>query len=225
VSLYADIYNIGFHKLNGHIPWSDISEHPSDHIAKRSQPDSDHKLEEPSHMKSDGVDSWLGHWIKIQKKKKRPLILKDPSHKSFDDDPKLTTPSKWKGKGKARYVESNESDDENIDEDEGIPDGEDNDADPSDANAANNDSASHDGGDPTTVRVLPPSPMNASDSRKSRHTFLDSLSDDGNYKKLLLLLRAAKASRKCSFVVCSDTLVGWRSSGCKSTLMGDLELS
>jgi len=32
-------------------------------------------------MKLDGIDAWLKHWLKLQKKKKRPLELKDPSHK------------------------------------------------------------------------------------------------------------------------------------------------
>ena len=48
-----------FYKLTGRIPWLDIAENPSHHLSKKSQPDSDHKLEEPSHMKSDGVDAWF----------------------------------------------------------------------------------------------------------------------------------------------------------------------
>jgi hypothetical protein len=75
---YADFY-----KLNGRPPWAGIAEHPSQYIAKKSRPDSDHQLQEPSHMKSDGVDAWLQHWLKLQKRNKRPLILKDGS----DEDP------------------------------------------------------------------------------------------------------------------------------------------
>jgi hypothetical protein len=33
---------------------------------------------EPSHMKAEGVDNWLKHWLKMQNKKKRPLTLKNP---------------------------------------------------------------------------------------------------------------------------------------------------
>ena len=56
----SDKYNTtAFYKLTGHIPWLDITENLLHHLSKKSQPDSDHKLEEPSHMKSDGVDAWL----------------------------------------------------------------------------------------------------------------------------------------------------------------------
>ena len=60
-------------------------------------------------MKSDGIDAWLKHWLQLQRKNKRPLVLKDHS-----DRP--STPSKHKGKGKgkgkARDIESDDSDDE-----------------------------------------------------------------------------------------------------------------
>src|ERR1700688_1750834 len=56
----SDKYNTtAFYKLTGRIPWLDITENLSHHLSNKSQPDSDHKLEEPSHMKSDGVDAWL----------------------------------------------------------------------------------------------------------------------------------------------------------------------
>jgi hypothetical protein len=48
----------------------------------------------------------------------------------------------------------------------------------------------------TYPKTLPPSPQTAALTRKTRRTFLATLSDDGNYKKLLLLLRAAKVSSK-----------------------------
>jgi hypothetical protein len=51
------------------IPWNDITESPSEHMSKRSQPDSNHRLEEPSHIKSVSVNVWLQHWLKLQKKR------------------------------------------------------------------------------------------------------------------------------------------------------------
>src|ERR1700676_4576871 len=77
-----------FYKLTSRIPWLDIAENPSHHLSKRSRPYSDHKLEEPSHMKSVGIDAWLQHWLKLQKKSRRPLVLKDPTDKSCELNPK-----------------------------------------------------------------------------------------------------------------------------------------
>lgn len=31
---------------------------------------------EPSHMKAEGVEDWLKHWLKMQQRKRRPLTLK-----------------------------------------------------------------------------------------------------------------------------------------------------
>ena len=83
---------LGFLKLNGRIPWGDIADHPLNHLSKNSRPNTDHKLMEPSHMKAKGVDDWLRHWMKLQQKGKRPLILKalsdpegSPSVKSRKD--------------------------------------------------------------------------------------------------------------------------------------------
>ena len=89
-SLYnhiADQTHKGYYKLGGWIPWMDIAENLSHHLSKRSQADSDHWLEEPSHMKSDGVDAWLKHWLKLQKKNKHPLVLKRPLDKILDTSP------------------------------------------------------------------------------------------------------------------------------------------
>jgi hypothetical protein len=49
-------------------------------------------------MKSVGVDAWLGHWLKLQKKNKCPLVLKDLSDRSSDRNINLTGVSKKKGK-------------------------------------------------------------------------------------------------------------------------------
>src|SRR5882762_10057563 len=110
-NMISQDYHTGFYNFNGHIPWNDITTNLSHHLAKRSQPDSDHKLEEPSHMKLDGVDAWLKHWLRLQKCNKRPLVLKARTDKTSDTHPTPTIASKSKGKKKAHYIESDESDD------------------------------------------------------------------------------------------------------------------
>jgi hypothetical protein len=37
-------------------------------------------------MKSNGIDAWLQHWLKIQKKGKHPLVLKASSDRASDND-------------------------------------------------------------------------------------------------------------------------------------------
>ena len=172
-----------FYKLTGRIPWLDIAENPSHHLSKKSQPDSDHKLEEPSHMKSDGVDAWLRHWLKLQKKGRRPLVLKDPTDKSSEPHPKSRIVTKRKAsQGKARYIESDESDDQ----DKGNK-----------SDSEETEDAPRVEG-PANALMVSPSPMSASATRKTRRAFLASLSSDMNYKKLQLLLYAAKVSKHVS---------------------------
>ena len=101
-----------FYKLIGRTPWNGMAEHPSKYMAKQSRPESDHQLQEPSHMKSDGVDAWLQHWLKLQKRNKHPLILKDNSDK-IPSNP--TSSSKQKRKAKAftpQSTDDNTSDEE-----------------------------------------------------------------------------------------------------------------
>lgn len=45
--------------------WTDIAKYPSHHMTKKSRPDSDYKLEEPSHMKSDGLRLKHCNWRKM----------------------------------------------------------------------------------------------------------------------------------------------------------------
>ena len=128
-------------------------------------------------MKSDGVDAWLRHWLKLQKKGQCPLVLRDPTDRSSECIPKSKAAMKRKAsQGKARYIEPDESDNQDIgnklesEESEEPPRGE----------------------GPANVLVL--SPFSASTTRKTCRTFLESLSNDTNYKKLQLLLYAAKVS-------------------------------
>jgi hypothetical protein len=163
--------NVDFFKLTGRIPWNGIAEHPAKYVAKKSRPDSDHQLQEPSHMKSDGVDAWLQHWLKLQKWNKRPLVLKDGSDKIHLNP---TASSKQKAKAsKAQSTNDNNSDNEDV---------EDNNNDKSDTDDARND----------TATMLPSTPLSASGKRMGRREFLAMLSDNRNYQKLLLLLHAAK---------------------------------
>ena len=63
-------------------------------------------------MKSDCVDAWLKHWLRLQKRNKCPLVLKACTDKTSDTHPTPTIASKSKGKKKkAHYIESDESDD------------------------------------------------------------------------------------------------------------------
>src|SRR6202042_2517223 len=164
-------HRTAFYKPTTPIPWNDIAENLSHHLSKKSQPDSDHKLEEPSHMKSDGVDAWLRHWLKLQKKGQRPLVLKDPTDKSSEPHPKSRTVTKRKAsQGKAWYIESDESDDQ----DKGNK-----------LDSEETEDAPH-VEKPGNALVVLPSPMSASAMRKTCRAFLASLASDMNYKKLQL---------------------------------------
>jgi hypothetical protein len=211
-----------------------MAEHPSKYVAKKSRPHSDHQLQEPSHMKSDGVDAWLQHWLKLQKRNKRPLILKDGSDEihpnptssskgkgkgkgkassaqSATDDssdeihPNPTSSSKGKGKGKASRAQSS-SDDSS---DDGLADDHNNDQSGTDNNRNstvempppsrladdnNNEQSGTDNDRNASAKILPPTPRSALETRMGRREFLSTLSEDRNYQKLLLLLRAAHVS-------------------------------
>lgn len=150
-------------------------------------------------MKLDGVDSWLRHWLKLQKKKKRPLVLMDVSDKPSDPNAPPQVVSKGKKKATpTRYVDSD--DDEEMDDDEETDDEEemDDDEEASISRPAVPSAPPIDTGTKAKVgdhiKALPKSPRSADRSRSSRRTFLVSLSDDKNYKDLLLLLKAADVS-------------------------------
>ena len=84
--------------------------------------------------------------------------------------------------GKARYIESDESDDQ----DKGNK-----------SDSEETKEAPCVGG-PANALVVSPSPMSASAMWKTSRAFLASLSSDMNYKKLQLLLYAAKVSKHVS---------------------------
>ena len=171
-----DVHCSGFHRLGGRIPWTEIADNPSDFLSKRSRPDTDLKLEEPSRMKSEAVDCWIKHWLRLQKKGKRPLVLKTASDKeqqSSDAEGRLK--SKKKGKMKATDMEDGQdkvNDDHESDRD--------------------SDGAANKHPSPHPVGNAPASPLSADLNRTTRLKFLKSLSDDKNYQRLLLLLQAAQ---------------------------------
>jgi len=129
-------------------------------------------------MKSDAIDAWLQHWLKIQKKGKRPLVLKDGSEKASDQDanknPKVVDRRTSK-KSKDGYIEPDD-DEEAPQIDDGAADG----------------------------LLVPKSPSSVSPTDARRRSFLKSLSDDVQYKELLLLLLAAKVSNISSVFTWTD---------------------
>ena len=161
-----------------------ISQNQSLHLSKKSQPGSDWRLEEPSQMKSDAIDCWLNHWLQLQKKKKRPLVLKDGFGRLSEHLPVMT--AKWKGKQITWYVDSEVSNNVEILD--------------SDVPNANGHGLSTPNNNDTAQRkvswttIYPPSPRSTALSQQTQHTFLKSLSNNKNYQQLLLLLRVAKVS-------------------------------
>ena len=110
-------------------------------------------------MKSDGVDAWLKHWLKLQKKNKHPLVLKQLSDKILDTSPTSASGLKLKGKkGKARYVEPDDSANEEMDDqlDNGGVEGDESE---NSSRPSNTDKAMT-----TNVVELPPTPYSASDN-------------------------------------------------------------
>jgi len=144
-------------------------------------------------MKSDGVDAWLKHWLKMQNKGSRPLVLKDRSDRPFEAHAKRNPVVVDRRKGKKRQVEYVESDE---DEAPNVNDG------ASDVVGTNASTTA-------SVKSLPKSPHNVPSSRKGRRTFLDSLSTHKDYRNLLLLLAAAKVRNSLLDCASTDTFIGW----------------
>lgn len=164
-----------------------MAEDISQYLTKKLRPDSDHPLEEPSHMKSDGVDAWLGHWLKMQKWHKHPLQLKGIPD---DNSSNLTTVSKPKAKKKtAQGTEGNRSD--GVEPNEG-------------ETSKGLDGVGLDWNETSDTIVLQPTPLSTSEMQKTRCTFLTSLSNDKNYKKFIMLLGAAKVGNILS-ILCKLT--------------------
>ena len=138
-------------------------------------------------MKSDGVDAWLKHWLKLQKKNKRPLVLKRPSDEILDTSSTSASGLKSKGKkGKAWYVEPDDPANKEMDH-------------PSDNSGVEGDESENLGRPSNTDKAMTtnvaeplPTPYSASDNRCTQRQFLVLLSANNNYKWLMLLLHIAK---------------------------------
>ena len=137
-------------------------------------------------MKPDGVDAWLKHWLKLQKKNKHPLVLKQPSDRILDTSSPSASGLKLKEKGKARYIELDDSTNEEMDDqsDNGRVEGDESE---NSGQPSNTDKAMT-----TNVVELLPTPYSASDNRRTWQKFLVSLSANNNYKWLMLLLHITK---------------------------------
>jgi len=191
---------------------------------------------DPSHMKATGVDDWLRHWLKLQKKGKCPLVIKDPSKPQPDspagtnkktkgkrkakdtedtsDDEKsdatVTTTQKAKGKRKKQDAE-NDSDDANAGQESGV-------------NSGNDQTQAQDDGN---VEGLPPTPHSAAKSMDTRYKFLMSLSEDENYRQLIRLLHAAKVRAYIVSRTLTDRILcvpEWPTHRASWTGLGDLEV-
>jgi hypothetical protein len=179
-----------------------MADSPDKYLGKASRPESDHVLMEPSHMTETAVNDWLTHWLACQNSGKRGLVLKNPSAVNAKPQTQRQR-GKGKGKGKGRYIEpddegEDEEDDPNVEEDEGEDNGlnDEGEQGPNDVEQdANNAGPSIPPGNRTKISdndgktVL--TAASCGKGRKARRTFLESLSDDINYRRLLLLLDIA----------------------------------
>ncbi len=177
----------------GRTPWRKIEEKADIYLRKSSRPGSTHPLMEPSHMNEEGVNDWLSHWLSRQKRGDHGLALKDPSGRK-----RVKPPHPSLNKGKQRYVEPDDDDDEE-DEASNVSDGSataDNSAPPvrngpdtaeTSGTTSNEPGQGDTPGGSNSLAI----PTAFAKMRKTRRQFLATLSDDGNYHQLLLLLDVA----------------------------------
>lgn len=179
-----------------------MADSPDKYLGKASRPESDHVLMEPSHMTETAVNDWLTHWLARQNSGKRGLVLKNPS--AVNAKPQTQRqPRQGKGKGKGCYIEpddegEDEEDDPNVEEDESEdnrlndegeqePNGVEQDANNAGPSIPPGNRKKISDNDGTAVLTA----ASCGKGRKARRTFLESLSDDINYRRLLLLLDIA----------------------------------
>lgn len=168
-----------YYKKLGRIPWGKIADHPDHFLDKRSRPEADHVLQEPSRMTEVAINTWLKHWLTRQQRSKRPLILKSPSDSNDGNrkPPRVRKSSKkrieWVEPDGEDQEDDEDEDDEDAQDERGTPDNDGNLGEPGDS---------------------PVTPAACATSRTSRRAFLATLSQDAKYQQLLLLLDAAKVS-------------------------------
>lgn len=191
--------------MYGRIPWAKITEHPDDFLDKKSRPETDHSLQEPSRMMEDAVNIWLKHWYGRQQRSKHPLILKDPArgNAANKDHPK----GRGWGKKRIDWVEpddvNQEAGEDDTDDREQVNGG-----DTSDGNSEGNPKDSRNGPADDAVSGAsgnsPASPATSGKSRASRWAFLATLSADAKFQELLLLMDIARVN---CFTACRNRSV------------------
>jgi hypothetical protein len=144
-------------------------------------------------MAEAAVNTWLKHWLARQAKGKRALVLTDPSIKP--GSAKISRSVKGKGKRPVEWVDPSDDDDgsgdaevddkEVVDDDAGEGEGA---AFTRDSSNASADAENGSDNSPDGLSV----PGNFAETRKSRHEFLMTLSEDLQYRRLLSLLPLAK---------------------------------
>lgn len=142
-------------------------------------------------MTSKGVDCWLRHWLKIQKKGEHPLVLRDPTAQPSKGVPNSAVVSKRKAtRSKVWNIDSEEAEDRQTAD--ALSDGGEAPAMPE----TTSDHASDRLGGASDAMALLVSPHSASESHTTRRTFLESLSTDVNYAELIHLLNVSPVSRR-----------------------------
>jgi hypothetical protein len=178
----------------GCIPWAKIAENPDQFLSKNSRPQSDHTLQEPSRMTEATVNKWLEHWVARQGRGRLPLILIDPSTSSVSKD--VSKGSNKKGKKRIEWVDPDDDADDVVDGDTTSNGGESTGQSPGTPLPHGQHSGRVPGG--------PPVPADFAETRKDRRTFLGTLSEDGEYCRLLSLLDSAKVLSSILLLVCGN---------------------
>jgi hypothetical protein len=133
-------------------------------------------------MTDMAINAWLEHWVSRQGRGKLPLMLIDPSTNSGKKE--VPKASRNKGKKPIKWVDPDDGSDEDIEEDgagnEGELDGE------------REASPAPFGMYTENIQDGPPAPADYAETRKNCREFLGMLSEDAEYRRLLILLESAK---------------------------------
>jgi hypothetical protein len=128
------------------------------------------------------VNTWLEHWVGRQGRGKLPLMLIDPStHPGVKAVPQT---SSNKGKKRMDWVEPDDNADDEVNEDDTSNGGE--------QSGERSESPAPSGTYSERRSGGPPAPGDHAETRRSRREFLRMLSEDVEYRRLLVLLDRAK---------------------------------
>ena len=203
----SDCQFTAFYKQHGRIPWGKIVEHPDYFIDKRSRPESDHALWEPSRMTEQGVNVWLKHWVTRQTKERRPLVLLDPSMEGRMK--KLPKPRRTRKPQKPQWMNPDVDDDTDTDVivDSDNDSGNDRASKQHPSRSRTSEPSGNDMGNHADTPSGPPAPASCVKSLETRRRFLASLSQDPNYIRLLRSLDTAKVFYKMIYGLCSELMI------------------